>query len=860
VTRLRLAPIAFLLLLAPAPGQDIRPAEPVRPPVAPAEPVTEDPPLQPFEFEPAPRPTPRVVPAERPVVRPEPVIRPAVPAAPTPAPTPTPAPPPPPTSPALAPAERVYPPAGAAAVSTASAQLDFANSLYARKIYDLAAPEYEKFLAVVSDPLERQAALFRYAECLRILGRTSDARNQYDALNSLFPSGEFAGPSAYRLAEIYYKEKDYALALPLYRKATIRNKDPMVVLSARFYTARCLEALQLNAEARAVYSDVLSVTDNNPFRDAARMALGRLYAAAKRPGDAVEQYAALAKESAKPEVRAEALVKGGLLKIELGKALPAGADFEAALALPEVGRWKEFAQLGLLHSRFAAGRYEDIVRDAGALADQVAAERRPELLMLAANARRQLGQHREARELYDQLIAAYPDSPHAGDARYQRLVSLYNTNDPAVVEAADDCLKRADSGEERDRILLLKAEALYKMERYSEASAAYAAVSASTNLAPNLRSEALFRLGWCSLKTGAPQIAADAFTKFLDEYPTAPQRPAALAQRALARQQLKDYPKALADFQALLKQFPKAKERELALQQRALIHGQLQENKAMADGFRQLLAEFPASPAAPQAHYWIGWAAFEAKDYRAAIGPLEKSRDLDAAQFFEKATLRLMLSHYYLEQREPLAAEVERYTSGDGQGRVPAEVLRWLGLSQFSANDAAGAAKTLALLVARDGEAQPDDLIALAKAEAQVGRSADAERHANAYLERATEPYPRASGLLVLARARLASGNPEGARAAADEACRLQPEGKLNAEGRVLLGDVAAARGQPEEAAKIYRSVAVVFDDPAITPVALEKACEAYRKAGKAEEADKVLNQLRSRYPEFRLTRVSAER
>jgi hypothetical protein len=43
----------------------------------------------------------------------------------------------------------------------------------------------------------------------------------------------------------------------------------------------------------------------------------------------------------------------------------------------------------------------------------------------------------------------------------------------------------------------------------------------------------------------------------------------------------------------------------------------------------------------------------------------------------------------------------------------------------------------------------------------------------------------------------------------------------------------------------------LLYDDPAITPRALDKAAAAYRRAGKTEEADRIAKQLRNRYPNY---------
>ena len=58
---------------------------------------------------------------------------------------------------------------------------------------------------------------------------------------------------------------------------------------------------------------------------------------------------------------------------------------------------------------------------------------------------------------------------------------------------------------------------------------------------------------------------------------------------------------------------------------------------------------------------------------------------------------------------------------------------------------------------------------------------------------------------------------------------------------------------QFDEAAKIYQKIAVVFDDPDLTPQALEKACIALKASGKTQDAAKVLNRLQSKYPEYRV-------
>ncbi|MEI6491245.1 MAG: tetratricopeptide repeat protein [Verrucomicrobiota bacterium] len=98
-------------------------------------------------------------------------------------------------------------PASAQTTDHSREQLDLANSLYSRKMYDLAVPEYEKFLIASSSGTGRDAALFRLAECHRMLGNIPTARTGYEKLVMEFQKGEFAGAGAYRLGEFLYGEK-----------------------------------------------------------------------------------------------------------------------------------------------------------------------------------------------------------------------------------------------------------------------------------------------------------------------------------------------------------------------------------------------------------------------------------------------------------------------------------------------------------------------------------------------------------------------------------------------------------------------------------------------------------------------------
>ena len=52
-----------------------------------------------------------------------------------------------------------------------------------------------------------------------------------------------------------------------------------------------------------------------------------------------------------------------------------------------------------------------------------------------------------------------------------------------------------------------------------------------------------------------------------------------------------------------------------------------------------------------------------------------------------------------------------------------------------------------------------------------------------------------------------------------------------------------------ESAARAFMAVSILLDDPKLTPKALRRAADAYRRAFKDAEADKAMKELLERFP-----------
>lgn len=741
----------------------------------------------------------------------------------------------------------------AASVPADLVQIQQANHYYAKKEYALAVPEYERYLSLYPTGSERATAFFRLAECYRQAGSFNAARKNYEALIYTIQMGDFIGPASYRLAEICYREEDYSGAASFFRKASVWVKDPAIVLSAKFYAARSLEKLKFTSDAIQAYEDILREQENNPFREASQLALVQLLNASGRRSQALLLLNSLRNETDKPSIKAEATVRIGLILLDQKLIEKAAKELESALTMPEIGGWKEVAEVGLLRLFYGQGKFKEALALYDASSKEFSKAVEPEVLLIVANCYRQLNKFDEARALYERIAQVAPNSSYAKDAEYERLVALYGADSADLLPEIDTYLENhPEESDRRDQLTLMKAESFYKTKRYGIAAQLYESLEQST-LTPALKAEALFKRGWSYAQVGDNAAAIQSFSAFLSGNPLHKLAVTALAQRAFCYEQVKNYTAALSDFNDLLLHHPKAKEREFALQHKALILGQQDENRAMVETFNLLLKEYPKSKAAGQAYYWIGLTAFQAKNYKDAVEPLKAARAKDK-EFADRASSRILAALFYLEDREALAKEID---STGAATKVAPEILRWLAGAFLKAQAPDRAETYLSKLVALPSDEntapEPNDWLDLGRARTQLQKWKEAEAAIEAYLKLATEPTPRANGFIILGQAQLGAAEYDAAQKSANSALELQPEGRLNALGRMLSGDISIAKKEYEAGAKHYMSVALVYDDPVVTPQALEKAHKAYQLAGDETQAAKVLNSLRSRFPEYKV-------
>src|SRR5436305_7666855 len=142
-------------------------------------------------------------------------------------------------------------------------------------------------------------------------------------------------------------------------------------------------------------------------------------------------------------------------------------------SLPESGKFRAIAQVGLRRLQYQSGQYAQLLTDYKREQEKLPEAAQAEVMLLAANSERQLDHADKAEELYRQIIAKYPDREEAKDAVYQRLINIYNSDTSTLLAEVEEFIKTNPTDERADKVKLLKTEALYKQHNYTEALPMY---------------------------------------------------------------------------------------------------------------------------------------------------------------------------------------------------------------------------------------------------------------------------------------------------------------------------------------------------------------------------------------------------
>lgn len=749
-------------------------------------------------------------------------------------------------------------------------QFEFCKQLYRQangvkdpaaraRAYQRVIPRLNGYLQRFPNHANSAAATYYLGECYYHSGSLDDGKRVLHSVINRYRKGRYVALASNRLGYDAVSQKKYGQAAVHFGRVATMASTAQERYRGRYQQASCYRYNGQTDDAIRCYS-LIEVAQDAPanYRENAKLKLGHLYVAKKDNDKALEKFQALMLPAVAANLRIEATLNVGLLSLKKKDIETADRCFKSVL-LSKEEKFKPSAQAALMNSMYTAKNYQgvlDVIQRGNH-----PGTRQTEAIKYAIAGRSayQLKFYHEAIKLFAQAERQVPLSPEAFEAGYFRLLCFYNikgANIPMQVDAFLEIYQKQHPKHERiHKALLMKAETLFDSGEHRAAAAAYNQIDSSI-IGESNKANLFYKRGWCLSMSGDHNGAVRSFAHFINKYRDDERAPSVIARRGKSYLALGDRASALKDFDLLIQRFPKDKLAALAWQNSARIKKEDQDYGDMIRRYEAMLEGFPdlKKDTVSNARYWIGWGNYQLKRYAEALPALEQASQLDPDKYGFNGGMLIVFSAYSMKDKDRLQKAVDAIRKMLKQDKIPAPIFRWLGTQCFNAGEMKEAQRYLSLGVTpQEPRETPKNVWKiLGKACVETGKYEEALVATKNFLDVVEQPFWKAEVLLDRSEAYLGLEKLDDAKQCAEEGLQLRPKGRVNADLRMILGDIAYNNKDYPAAAAYYVVVVQLFvDDKELRPDALFKSYNALQKKGDEKEAKHYLNTLNKEFPDY---------
>lgn len=744
-------------------------------------------------------------------------------------------------------------------------QLNLADGLYDRGMYELAAREYVSVLGGVTNHPREAEVLYRIGESYRQTKSVLKAVEFFSRVETSFPATPFRFKAALRRAEILDGANKTTELFELLDVTLAARPPADIAASALYLKGSALAKAGRKSDAALAYERIITDFRDTSLYTYALLALGGLKAGESGGAQrALELYKSAAEKPATPRVGAEAWFQIASLHFREKAYARSAEAFGRLFGLyPDDSRVAESRlprAWALFHARMAADALREVEAGLKVLpeGDGAAAD---EWLYLRANCQRLLLKPAEAAETYGALLARSPAGRYAASAAQERVISLFKAN------LFNETIKSAkalipESADPKDLYWLL-AESYAALKDDENAIQYYRLLvekCAESDLAP----DAGYRLGHILQKREEYRQAAQVFGGVAARYPTNNIAAQAIFASAACLGKAGMQEEAVRDWGLLLRKYPASPLVEEARYQKAMCEIFLRRDDQAVVSLRDLLEKHEASRFAVEARYWLGVLLDGSGKSRDAEDELRRALAASPEPDMDRR-IRLQLA-IVLQKNGKLDESAELLgplVLSPLAEKIPASMLSWLAQYQIGKREFAKAVSAAMVLSSRgDSEEWRQSGFCMAgRALAEQGKTEEARGVLEKALAIPGEYDSRPEAAWRLGEIEFGEKDYPRARKHLEEAARLASDDRvfgIRMRAYAGIGRILKAEGMKEDAAKYFMSVAVLYDDPGVVPECLFEAGSLFKQMGREQESAKAFKELSERYPDSSWARQMA--
>jgi TolA-binding protein len=739
--------------------------------------------------------------------------------------------------------------------TTPQSQLDFANGLFHRGFHSEAIAEYEHYLEQSPDSPDAPTAWLR-------MGRSAVVTGQYEKAMKAFQNAEDGAATPEQRLEAQASRGEALFFLKRYKDAVGVLKPAVEGGGASETRARALYYLgraQLESgdsmNAITTLNKLVSDLPESVTAPFAHYHLGFALAASGDVEGAATAFSAAANAKGADEgLRMESRFRAAELYDKLGWTAAALTAYEQLRNEFPGSDYAQRADYGYAWALYHSGRYDEALSSAEAFLKQHAdSPQAPGLEYLRGNCFYQQNKFEDALRVYTVLREKHPDSAFAARALYKTAWAQHLTGKSGEAREAVKAFldKYADSELRGDAFYLLGTIHVTAGD-YEEALQEFKQV-ADNFPDSEFSQDALFKAGECYAQLGLRNEAAATFEDFAKRYPGNPLTEQAMLRSGDARFTAEDFAEALANYAQILEKPGDPRIEEETLYRMAVTYHNMKSYDDSAVTFRKLLEKFPEGMYAVEAHFRIGeYELRQHKDPLKAIEAYQAALNKDKAGTFTVRALQGLASARYEQKDYEQAASQLLQLLRDHPGEaLTLEAYLWC--SQWLREQerwADAAVLYTALLQAYPAyEERAGAMFILGECQEKTGETDKAIKTYTEALALAPEGQRAVEihyhlGALYETRKEL-----EKASTWYEKAANMDG-GEVAAKARFQLATVQEGLGEHESAARNYMRLAILFVHETLSPEALWRAGNCYRKLGNNDQARSVFEELIADYPE----------
>jgi TolA-binding protein len=766
-------------------------------------------------------------------------------------------------------------------ISQERKDLDFADGLYQRGMYDSAAQKYADFLGKYPASTSREQALFRQGESLyQFAAKKLDkdlvkikithvkAKGVFQEWLRLYPQGQRRLDSLLRFGELSYKLDDAKGGLDALLQVIQESKEPALLESALFYAGRCCETLGQDDEALKRYRQIISTYPKGEFTAFSTFLLGDVLARKGEKEQAAAQFDAIWKNPANyiiPEgsnLISDAQLRSAQLLYQMDKFEDASKAYMAYVKDHPEGDAAVKAKYSAAWAEYQRKNY------AGALEITRALQRESLPADLLAGILFLHGTCSYQQKLYDEAIQNFREAiadPGAGEYRerawYQMAWSYYLSEKyDSALEECNNLLKLELAPAMSANVHFLLGQSRAQRKEYD---AAIKEMQVCLQVAPasEYAEQALYLLADLLYRAEKFSEAGDAFERFFDAYPKSSRAQEALMWAVNARYAGKQLDRAVAAADRLLQTYPDMESKLDVIYRKALALYQMKKYEDALAALKDLLALPDSDPRKADALYLQAYVSDVQNDKKKAstlYGDLLKK--FPSFGEHEEARLRKALCDYDLKDNG-VAFEgfyaVFFGESGSLLGRCP-EILFWMITTadeRENHEEALEIARRILTLFKDTPQICERAVIAVGNQLVALEKWKEALENSDLFMKTYPDSLFCSENYWSRAKALEGVGQQQQAldwyeKSFTEMEKLSNPEPAFEATLFMDRGRLLEKLERPGDALESFLRVAIIYDHPQLTPEALYRSIRCH-KALKAENDAKTLyDEIQSRYPD----------